>query len=298
MGKITIVFLGTGSAIPTITRNHSSIFFRYKEKNILIDCGEGTQRQIRKAKINPCKITDILITHFHGDHFFGLPGLLNTLSKSGYNKTLNIYGPKGSKKIFDKVSDIANVNLNINFKEVSGKFMDNPYFSLTAMPLDHRINCNGYLFQEKDRLRIDKKKLSKLKLKKEDFKKLNLLSQGKNIKINGKTIKSKDLTYKINGRKVSFIFDTKTCTNAIKLAKDCNLAIIESSFLEDTKLAKEYHHLTLNDTLKIAKKAKVKKLILTHISQRYEHRENSYLKKAKKEFKNLEMAKDLMKIEI
>ena len=82
--------------------------------------------------------------------------------------------------------------------------MDNPYFSLTAMPLEHRINCNGYLFQEKDRLRIDKKKLSKLKLKKEDFKKLNLLSQGKNIKINGKTIKSKDLTYRHKAKYISF----------------------------------------------------------------------------------------------
>jgi len=298
MGKINIVFLGTGSAIPTITRNHSAIFFRYKEKNILIDCGEGTQRQIRKAKINPCKITDILITHFHGDHFFGLPGLLSTLSKSGYNKTLNIYGPKNSKKIFNKIFEIANVNLDIKFKEVSGKFIDTPYFSITAMPLEHKINCNGYLFQEKDRLRINKKKLAKLKLKKEDLKKLNLLVQKKNIKLNGKSIKYKEMTYPVVGRKVSFIFDTKTCTNALKLAKNCDLSIIESSFLEQTPLAKEYKHMTLEDTLKIAKKAKVKKLILTHISQRYEHKENFYLKKAKKKFKNLELAKDLMKIEI
>jgi len=90
MENIKIVFLGTGSAIPTLSRNHNSIYFRYKERNFLVDCGEGTQRQMRKAKLNLCKITDILITHVHGDHIFGLPGLLHTMSKSEYNKKLAI----------------------------------------------------------------------------------------------------------------------------------------------------------------------------------------------------------------
>ncbi len=296
MEPIKIVFLGTGSAIPTISRNHTSIFLKYKERNFLIDCGEGTQRQIRKAKLNPGKITDILITHFHGDHVFGLPGLLNTLSKSNYKKTLNIYGPKGSKKMFKKIWDITQVNINVKFKEVAGRFIDNPYFQITAISLEHKIPCNGYLFEEKDRLRIDKGKLSKFKVK---GPKLAKLLGKKNIKINGKVLKWKDLTYLVKGRKVSFILDTKICNNAKKLAKNCDLAIIESSFLGDkVREAKKYKHLTLDQAVSIAKSSNVKELILTHFSQRYEFKEKMLFDKAKKLFKNVRIAKDLMALEV
>ena len=95
---IKIIFLGTTDAIPSAERNHTSILLEYKDENILVDCGEGTQRQFRKAKLNPSKVTRILITHWHGDHVLGLPGLLQTLAFSGYNKTLDIYGPKGTKE--------------------------------------------------------------------------------------------------------------------------------------------------------------------------------------------------------
>ena len=95
--KVEIVFLGTGSAVPTIRRNHPSIFLRYKDESILFDCGEGTQRQIRKAKLNPCKLTRLFITHWHGDHVLGIPGLLQTLALNNYNRELEIYGPKGTK---------------------------------------------------------------------------------------------------------------------------------------------------------------------------------------------------------
>ncbi len=299
MKQIQITFLGTGSAVPTVTRNHTSIFLKYKDRNILVDCGEGTQRQIRKAKINPCKITDILITHFHGDHVFGLPGLLNTLSQSNYGKVLNIYGPKGSNKIFKKILEIAEVNLKIKFKEVSGKFIDTPYFRITAMSLEHRIPCNGYLFEEKDRLRIDKRKLARFKVK---GPKLAKLLGKKNVKIGGKVLKWKDLTYLVKGKKISFIFDTKICNNAKKLAKDCSLAIIESSFLGDSgngnELAKKHKHLTLEQAIKIAKDSKVNQLILTHFSQRYEFKEKMLLRKAKKLFKNVRLAKDFMTLEI
>jgi len=92
--KITITFLGTSQAIPTARRNHTAILLQYKAENLLIDCGEGTQRQFRKARLNPCKITKLLITHWHGDHILGIPGLLQTLLLNQYNKTLEIYGPR------------------------------------------------------------------------------------------------------------------------------------------------------------------------------------------------------------
>lgn len=299
MEKIKIVFLGTGSAIPTINRNHTSIFLKYKDRNMLIDCGEGTQRQIRSAKINPCKITDILITHFHGDHVFGLPGLLHTLSQSNYRKTLNIYGSKGSKRLIGEMLKISNVRLNVRIREVKGKFIDNPYFRVSAFELRHDVPCNGYLFEEKDRLRIDKKKLKKLGI--ENVPKLSKLIEKKNIKINGRVIKWKSLTYLEKGRKISFVLDTSLCGNVKKMVRNSDLAVMEAVFLESIEgkeLAKKYKHLTLEQSANVAKKEKVKQLILTHISQRYDFKDNNLLKEAKKIFKNVRIAKDLMKVEL
>ena len=105
--RIELTFLGTGSAIPTRRRNHLAMLLKYKAENILIDCGEGTQRQFRKAGLNPCKIMRILITHWHGDHVFGLPGILNTLRLNGYNRKLEIYGPKGTKEWVRKYLDLV-----------------------------------------------------------------------------------------------------------------------------------------------------------------------------------------------
>ena len=300
--KINLFFLGTGSAIPTEKRNHISILLNYKDENILIDCGEGTQRQFRKMKLNPCKITRLLLTHFHGDHTFGLPGLFHTLSLNNYAKTLYIYGPRGTKKFIRDISDILIHTKKINYKveEITGKFFETKDFKLTALPLEHDTPCNGYSFEEKNKLRINKNKLKQLKLP--NIPEIAKLTQGKDIKLNGKLIKSKDLTYLQRGRKISFILDTKICNNAKKLAKNSDLAVIESTFLEDSdngkKLASNYKHLTAKQAAQIAKQNKVKQLILTHISQRYENKEKILLNEARKIFPNTIISEDFMRLEI
>ena len=293
MEKIKITFLGTSDSIPTKERNHTSILLSYKNENILIDCGEGTQRQFKKANLNPCKLTKILITHWHGDHILGLPGLLQTLAMQGYNKTLKIYGPKNTKRFAEEIMKMFVFvgKIKYEIKEVEGKFLNTNDFSLQAFPLHHGTSCNGYSFIEKDRLRIDKKKLQKLKLPNSPLIK-NLL-EGKDIVYNSKKIKSKDLTYRQNGRKISFVFDTGYSNNIINNVKSSDLLIAESTYQKkDQSLASRYHHLTSTQAAIIAKKAKVKKLILTHISQRYptfSHIEAE----AKKIFKNASIAKDL-----
>lgn len=300
--KIPVTFLGTSSATPTETRNLTSIFLNYKEENILIDCGEGTQRQIRKAKINPCSITRILITHLHGDHVFGLPGLFMTLGLNNYNKTLFIYGPKGTKEYINNIFKFLINTQKIQYKveEVNGKFFENKDFEIHALPIEHNINCNGYFLLEKDKLRIDREKLKKLKLPNSPL--LSKLIEGKNIKIDNKTIKSKDLTYVQKGRKISFIFDTKLTDNVKKLAKDSDLSVMESTFLSSADngddLAKEYFHMTSSQAAKIAKQNKVKILCLTHISQRYEFKEKLILDEAKSIFPNTILAKDFFRVEI
>ena len=293
--KIKITFLGTSAQIPTSKRNHTGVLLSYGAENILIDCGEGIQRQFRIAKLNPCKITRILLTHKHGDHVFGLPGLLSTLSFSGYNKTLFIYGPRGIKKFMENFLNLVNVerNFKIEVKEVSGKFFENENFYLEAQGMKHGIPTNAYNFVVKDKLRIDKKKLEKSKLPSGIL--IKNLKQGKDVTYEGKKFKSKDLTYLENGKKISFVFDTLNNEKIVSFVKNSNLLISDSSFGSDLEdMATEHLHLTAQQCGKIAKKAKVGKLILTHISQRYEINKKFLLEDAKKEFKNVGLAKDFL----
>jgi len=184
--------------------------------------------------------------------------------------------------------------------EVKNKFLKTKDFELTALPLNHNAPCNGYLFEEKDRLRISREKLKKLQIP--NIPELAKLTQKKNIKYQNKTINYKDLTYLEKGKKISIILDTGFCNNIKKLAKNSNLAILESTFLEESengeKLAKEYQHLTAKQAGKIAKQNKVKQLIITHISQRYEKNPEIILNEAKSVFPNTRLSEDFMKVEI
>ncbi|MBU0957886.1 MAG: ribonuclease Z [Nanoarchaeota archaeon] len=301
--KINITFLGTSGQIPTASRNHTAILVQYNEENILIDCGEGTQRQFRKAKINPGKITKILITHWHGDHILGLPGLFQTLALNGYKKELEIYGPKGTSKYIKEILNIFKFKnkLKMKIKEItSGKVAETKDLLINSRPMNHGAPSLAYSIEEKEKIRIDKKKLAKLKIP--NSKLIGQLAQGKNINLNGKTIKASDLTYKEPGKKLTIIMDTKTNPSIKTLAENSDLLICESTFLDNSdngkQLAEEYKHMTAKQAAQIAKSSKAKELILTHISQRYEHKDKLILKEAQSVFKNTKLAKDLMVVEI
>jgi len=293
--KIKIIFLGTSDAIPTAEKNHTAILLKYKKENILVDCGEGTQRQFRKAKLNPGKLTRILITHWHGDHILGIPGILQTLALSGYKKTLFIYGPEGTKKYMKEIlKTFVFVNkIKLEIKEVKkGKFIEEQDFYFEAQRMSHGTPCNAYAFVKKGEIKIDKQKLKKIEIPAGPL--LKRLKQGKNISYKGKKYLAKNLTFEEHSKKISFVLDTSMNDKIIPFVKDSNLLICESSFgLELAKRAQDYKHLTTEQASKIAKKAKVGKLFLTHISQRYKKEPQKILKQAKKIFKNSFLAKDL-----
>lgn len=296
---IEIVFLGTAQAIPTEKRNHTAVLLRYKNENILIDCGEGTQRQFRKAKINPCKLTRILITHWHGDHILGLPGLLQTLALNNYNRTLHIYIPRGTSRYVDLIFRmfvfVGKIKFEIHECE-SGKILETPDFFIEAEKMSHGTPTLAYSFIEKEKIRIKKEKLKKYKIQ---GKIISELQKGKDIIWNGKKIKAKDITYLQKEKRITFIFDTKICENIDKLVKNSDLIISESTYSKkEEDLALKYKHLTSEQIAKTAKKSKAKQLILTHISQRYENNENRILKEAKKIFPKTQIAEDLMMIKI
>lgn len=297
--KIKITFLGTSAQIPTVKRNHSGILISYNEENILVDCGEGIQRQFRKARINPGKITKILLTHRHGDHTFGLPGMISTLSSSEYNKGLTICGPRGIKKYLENFLDSANVPRDFKFeiREVSGKFFENDEFYLEAEKMEHGVPVNAYNFVLKDKLRIDKKKLEKSGLPKGKL--LKDISEGKDVVFSGKKFKSKDLTYLEKGKKISIVLDTLNNSRIEKFIEGSDILISEATFIsEDSEIAREHKHMIVEEISKIASKAKASELILTHVSQRYEVRLKDVLAEAKKNFKKTKIASDFDKLEI
>ncbi|MCK4647674.1 ribonuclease Z [Candidatus Pacearchaeota archaeon] len=296
---INITFLGTSDSIPSAERNSTSVLLTYEKENILVDCGEGTQRQIRKAKLNPCKITRILITHWHGDHILGIPGLLQTLALSGYNKTLFIYGPKGTKQFMKNIfkTFFFKKRSKIKVEEVRGKFFETDDFYIEAEQMTHGIPCNAYAFVRKGKIRINKGKLARTKLPSGPL--LRKLKEGKNITYKGKKYLAKNLTTREGDKKISFVFDTSMNKEIVSFVQNSDLLISEATFSSELEeKAKAHKHLTAKQSAEIAKKAKAKKLVLTHISQRYGKEQKKILNDAKKVFKNSFVVKDLDKIEV
>lgn len=296
---IKLTFLGTSDAVPSAERNHTAILLTYQGENILIDCGEGTQRQFRKLGLNPCKITRILLTHKHADHSIGLIGLMKTLELSGYNKTLHIYGPGKIKEFIGNIMRTFGevINYKIQVEEVSGKFFETDDFYIEAEKMSHGVLCNAYNFVKKGQIKIDRAKLKKSGLPNGPV--LKRLKEGKDIVHNGKKYLAKNLTFREDGIKISFVLDTIMNERAVKFAKNSNLLVADSSFGADLQdKAKLHKHLTAKQAAEIAKKSKSKKLILTHISQRYEKKKDILLNEARKVFKNVHIVKDLDVVEV
>ncbi len=292
MDSITVTFLGTGNAVPTKLRNHTAILVQLLDEHILIDCGEGTQRQFKMAGLSPSRLTRLLITHWHGDHTLGIPGLFQTLAMADFQKTLEVYGPRNTARYVHLLQNLFHeFKISTSIHEVAGVFHDTPLFCLEAAPMEHGTPTNAYALIIKDRRRLDKAKLKKLKLPNSPL--LGDLQAGKDIIFEGKKIKAKDASYIEPGKKVVIILDTGFTEAAIKLAKNADLLVCESTFsAEEAEKAKEYKHLTAVDAAMIAKKAKARSLILTHISQRYEHDTARIEAEAKKVFKNTRVVKD------
>lgn len=292
--------MGTACMQPTKERNHSSILLNYKSEGILLDCGEGTQRQLKICGFKPTKVTKILISHWHGDHVFGIPGLLQTIASSEVDRVIDIFGPKGSKKYMEYMfKGFAKVENSHNFKAyeiTKNKFYECEDYYLEAMRLEHGIPCLGFNFVEKDKRKIKMDIVKKLGIPQGPL--LGEIQKGRSIKWKSKTIKADKVSYVVKGRKITYIADSVPCTNAVKLAKGADLLISESSYItEHEEKAEKYKHMTARDAALIANKANVKELVLTHFSQRYKDM-SEVEEEAKTVFQNVRLAFDCMKIKL
>ena len=272
-----LTILGYNSAIPTVKSAPTAQFLEMEERCFLIDCGEGTQVQLRKAKAKFSKINHIFISHLHGDHVFGLPGLISSFRLLGRETPLHVYGPKGIKEMMETIFRITETHqgFEVVFHELSSKksekvFEDNRVEVFT-IPLDHRIYCNGYLFKEKPKERhLNMQEISKYpEIEICDY---HNLKRGKDIQLsNGYILKNENLT-KPAEPSVSYAFcsDTRYLESIIPIIKNVDVLYHEATFLHDLKKMADYTgHTTALEAAKIARKANVKKLILGHFSNRY-----------------------------
>ncbi|HJA46247.1 MAG TPA: ribonuclease Z [Candidatus Limosilactobacillus excrementigallinarum] len=273
-----IEFLGTGAGSPSKQRNVSSLALRLlEERNAiwLFDVGEATQHQILNTTIRPRKIEKIFITHLHGDHIFGLPGLLSSRSFQGGNEPLTIYGPVGIKEFVQTTLRVSESRLSypIKFVEITddGQLFSDQTFTVYAKKLDHKIACFGYRVVEHDHPgELQVAKLKKLGIPSGPL--YGQLKQGKEVQLNDGTILNGQdfIGAPQKGRIVAILGDTRKTKNAIALAKDADVLVHESTFGKgEAKLAHNYYHSTSAQAAQIAKQAHAKMLLLNHISARY-----------------------------
>lgn len=292
-----LTILGTSATIPTKKRNHGGYLLTYKAEGLLFDCGEGIQRQMKIAGISFSKITRIFLSHWHGDHMLGLPGLLQSMAMHQYTKELKIYGPPGSKQKYKKLLEAfeSSYPIEATMHEVKeGKFLDTKDFYVEAYPLSHRAQCYGYRFVEKNRRKIRPSALKKLGIPEGPL--VGKLQEGKTITVKGNKIKPEQVSTVVKGRIFAFISDTRPNKNCKKIAKDADILLCESTYSsEHEEKAEEYLHMTAVEAAQVASQNNVNKLILTHFSARY--KDESILEKdARTVFDNTMAAKDFMKI--
>ena len=311
---MNITFLGTSSGVPSLTRNVSSLALKLTQSSEvwLFDCGEGTQHQIMKSNIKSSQITKIFITHMHGDHVYGLPGLLATLGLSGNSNGIEIYGPSELRGFINSAlnSSFCKLSFPLHFVEVENYALQNKILfennkiKVNCAFLKHRIPAYGYRVREKDKTGIfDIKKAESMKIAPGPI--YSELKQGKKVLLaDGRKLDGKEFCGPPKkGKSFVYCTDTIFSESAVSLSKNVDLLVHESTFSEkDERMAYEKLHSTTIMAAKTALLSNTKKLIITHLSPRYNNKNaitpSDLLKEAQKVFPNTQLAKDFLTAEI
>lgn len=299
-----ILFLGTSASAPSAKRGLSSQVVSHNEYRFLVDCGEGTQRQILQSGIGFKRLTRILLTHGHLDHILGLGGLMSTFLRWEAIDELEIYGGRST---LDRVHDLLygvvlrgnQPPMPLTLREIkAGTFFETDDFSVTAFPVTHRgPDCLGYIFEEKSRRPFLAEKADELGVpfgpERRD------LVEGRSMTLpDGRIVGPEDVLGPLQrGTKFVVVGDTGRTDNLLEAARDADGLVIESTYLDaEADMAAEFSHLTARQAAELAVKAGVKKLILTHISRRY--REKDVLAEAQSVFPGAVVARDFDNFQI
>jgi ribonuclease Z len=301
---MNLTILGCYAATPRTFTNPTSQVLEIRNKLFLIDCGEGTQVQLRKNKVKFSAINHIFISHLHGDHFYGLIGLLSTFSLLNRINDLTIYGPKGIEEIINLQFKLSNSWLQYNIKFValtsleSEVIFEDDKVIVKTIPLKHRVYTNGFLFQEK----LKERTLNVAMVQNYQIEKCYYqnIKKGKDITLdNGEVIKNEILTFDPpKPKSYAFCSDTLYNKDIISIIKGTDTVYHEATFLESEKeLAKKTMHSTAKEAATIALKSECKKLILGHYSTRYESIE-LFKEEAQTIFENILLADDGVSFEL
>jgi len=301
--SLTVTFLGTSGSVPTPKRALPAIAIRRKDELILFDCGEGVQRQMIQAGIGFHKKMKVLITHMHGDHVLGLPGLLQTMSLLERERRLDVYGPVGTRAFIEAIKQTVQFVLTFpvevhEIKDEGAVCSENEY-DICALWVEHVVPSLAYALVEKPRPgRFYPEKARRLGV--EEGPLWSKLQHGKSVRLpEGRVVKPEKVTGPLRlGRKIVYTGDTEQTKGLVKFAEDADLLIHDTTFDDElVERAAEDGHSTPSQAAETARKAKAKWLILTHISARYKDA-SPLLVQAKKIFPKVNIAEDFMKIEL
>jgi ribonuclease Z len=300
---ITVTMLGTSSMVPTKTRSAPAVLIDYAGDYILVDCGEGAQRQMSFAGKSRARVRRILITHWHGDHVGGLAPLMQTMLASHFTGVLDIFGPVGTENKLRCLAAAVDLTLeHVVVRELAPPrrelvtFYDTPDYRLACAQMQHGPATVGYVLIEPERRRIDLDKARALGLGPGPL--LGEIQRGAIIDHGGTRIGPDDICYMQRGKRVAVVPDTLPCDEIALLAAGADLMICESTYAgSDAELAEAYQHLTATHTAEAARRAGAKRLVLTHFSQRYED-VSPLVAEAAAVFPNVIAAHDLMTITV
>jgi ribonuclease Z len=265
-----LVVLGTASQVPTRHRNHNGYLLLWDGQGILFDPGEGTQRQMLYAGVSAGQITRICISHFHGDHCLGLPGIVQRVSLDRVPQEIPVHYPASGQPYFDR---LRRASIFQDTSRIAERPLRRPglqeegALSLYALPLDHTVESWGYRLQEPDGITLDPARLEAAGIRGPAIGRL--VREG-SLELDGRRITPADVGTVRKGGSVAFVMDTRRCDNAVALARGVDLLIIESTYLQsEAREADERGHLTARSAARIAVEAGAARLVLTHFSQRH-----------------------------
>jgi ribonuclease Z len=300
-----LVVLGTASQAPTRTRNHNGYFLRWDAEGLLFDPGEGTQRQMLFGGVSASQLSRICVTHFHGDHCLGLPGVIQRISLDRVAHEVHAYYPAQGEgaRIFRNLRYATLYHDQANLMEhpvdAEGVIATTDSFRLEARRLDHLVPAIGYRLVEPDGRRMLSDELAARGISGPDVGRLR--REGRIITAAGESVTLDEVSEPRVGQKFAFVMDTRLCDAAFELADQADMLVCEATFADaDARLAQEYGHLTARQAGRIAHEAGVRTLVLTHFSQRYESdNSNIMAEEAAASFRgNLVLARDLDRIPV
>lgn len=301
-----VIPLGTSSGKPTIKRNVSALAVAREAEWLLFDCGEGAQTQITRAGLSPSRLAAVFITHLHGDHFNGLPGLLSTMGLDRRTRELTLAGPPGVREYLNTLErlKVMFITYPLDLKELTTAaelkaIFETADYTVTARPLDHRLFALGYRVDERARPgRFNVERARELGVPEGQL--WGQLQSGNDVKLDdGRTIHSSDvLGVSRPGKSVAYCLDTRPCAASIELARDVDLLIHEATYTEELAAeAREYGHSTAAQAARTARDAGARKLLITHFSTRYPDAA-VLLEEARAIFPETILAEDLMEIQV